>query len=52
LKIIHLKASINRGLPDKLKEEWLNITPANRPTVLSSPIKDKQWLVGFVLFFF
>jgi len=48
LKIIHLKASINRGLPDKLKEEWLNITPANRPTVLSSPIKDKQWLVGFV----
>ena len=48
LKIINLKASLNRGLPDKLKEEWLNITPANRPTVLSSPIEDKQWLVGFV----
>ena len=37
LKIINLKASLNRGLPDKLKEEWLNITPADRPTVLSSP---------------
>jgi hypothetical protein len=48
LKIINLKASLNKGLPDKLKEEWLNITPADRPTVLSSPVKDKQGLVGFV----
>lgn len=48
LKIINLKASLNWGLSDKLKEEWINVTPAIRPSVLPSTIKDKEWLIGFV----
>jgi hypothetical protein len=48
LKIINLKASLKWGLSPKLKEEWLNVAPAVRPTVLPAVIKDKQWLIGFV----
>jgi hypothetical protein len=31
LKILSLKASLNLGLPDKLKEHFPNIIPTTRP---------------------
>lgn len=42
LKIINLKASLNWGLSEKLKEEWKDVTSVIRPSVLSATIKDKQ----------
>lgn len=46
LKAVSLKASINKGLSDKLKKEFPNVIPAIRPVVLSR-IKTKEWLIGF-----
>jgi hypothetical protein len=42
----HMK--LNWGLSPKLREEWKNVTPVIRPSVLPTIIKDKQWLIGFV----
>ena len=39
---------LNWGLSPKLREEWKNVTPVIRPSVLPTIIKDKQWLIGFV----
>ena len=47
-KIISLKASINKGLSDKLKVAFPNIIPVQRPLVKSPPIFDPYWLAGFV----
>jgi hypothetical protein len=39
---------LNWVLSPKLREEWKNVTPVIRPSVLPTIIKDKQWLIGFV----
>ena len=47
-KILSLRASINWGLPDKLKVGFPNIIPVHRPLVKSPLIFDPYWLAGFV----
>ena len=47
-KILSLRASINKGLSDKLKVAFPNIIPVQRPLVKSPPIFDPYWLAGFV----
>ena len=37
-KIIAIKASMNRGLPDKLKTAFSDITPTDRPLVANQKI--------------
>jgi len=50
-KIIAIKASLNNGLPDKLKTAFPGVLPVPRPLVLGSlcpqRIKDPSWLAGF-----
>lgn len=40
LKIVAIKASINKGLPEKLKMAFPSINPAPRPFVVDQTIKD------------
>lgn len=47
-KIIAIKASMNRGLSDKLKAAFPNVVPVDRPLVKIKKIDDPQWLAGFV----
>jgi hypothetical protein len=47
-KIINIKASMNLGLSDILKSEFTNITPVNRPLILTTNIPDPNWISGFV----
>lgn len=47
-KIISLKASINKGLSDKLKEAFPKIIPIQRPLVKSPSNLDPYWIAGFV----
>lgn len=47
-KIISLKASINKGLSDKLKEAFPKIIPIQRPLVKSPSNFDPYWIAGFV----
>ena len=46
-KIIAIKAAMNRGLSKKLKSEFKNIKPADRPEVIDKKIKDPNRLAGF-----
>ena len=46
-KIINLKASINRGLPDKLKAAFPDTKPVQRPVVELRSIPDPNWIAGF-----
>ena len=39
-KIVAIKASINRGLSEKLQSEFKNIKPAERPLVIDQKIKN------------
>jgi len=48
LKIVSIKASLNLGLSEKLREAFPNIISANRPIIESVGIKDQNWLTGFV----
>lgn len=48
LKLVSLKASLNKGLSGKLKSEFSSVIPAIRSKGLSSEIKDMNWLRGFV----
>lgn len=57
-KLVAIKASLNRGLSDKLKESWPDIRPIPRsllPFVINKGfgpggliIKDPYWIAGFV----
>jgi len=47
-KIINIKASMNLGLSDVLKSEFINITPVDRPIILTKIIPEPNWLTGFV----
>lgn len=46
-KIVSIRASINKGLSDKLNLSFPSIIPAEKPTVTDIAIKDTQWLAGF-----
>ena len=39
-EILSTKASLNRGLPEKLKAEFPDILPITRPLVVNQQIKD------------
>jgi len=39
-KIVAIKASLNKGLSDKLKEAFPNVIPVPRPIVVDQVIKD------------
>jgi LAGLIDADG DNA endonuclease family protein/ATP synthase A subunit len=44
LKLVSLKASLNKGLSDKLKSEFSGVIPAERPKVFPSKILDFKGL--------
>ena len=46
-RIIAIKASINRGLTDKLKFTFSSVTRVVRPSVINIKIPDPNWLAGF-----
>ena len=46
-KIVNLRASLNKGLSDKLEAAFPKILPIDRPSVLNQEIKDPNWLAGF-----
>jgi hypothetical protein len=46
-KIVAIKASMNRGLSDKLKQAFPNIIPVTRPLVLDQVVTNPYWLAGF-----
>jgi hypothetical protein len=46
-KIINLKASINKGLPDNLKAAFPDTKPVQRPVVELRSIPDPHWIAGF-----
>jgi len=47
LRILSIKASMNKGLPAKLTESFPGIVPVTRPQVLENKIVDPHWLAGF-----
>jgi len=47
-KIVSIKASINLGLSDVLRESFPNITLVPRPKVEDQEISDPHWLAGFI----
>jgi hypothetical protein len=46
-KILGVKASLNNGLSDKLKAEFSEIIPVQRPLTKNQTIKDPNWVSGF-----
>ena len=46
-KIVAIKASLNKGLTDKLKAAFPKIIPVPKPSVLNQRIEDPNWLAGF-----
>jgi hypothetical protein len=48
LKIFSLRAILNKGLPEIVKAEFLNINPATEPKFKISPILNPHWLSGFI----
>ena len=47
-KVINIKASMNKGISEDLKEAFPNTKPVARPLVEFKGIPDPNWLVGFV----
>lgn len=47
-KIVAIRASINRGLSDKLKAVFPHIVPVQKPDENNIDIFDPYWLAGFV----
>ena len=47
-KIINIKGSMNLGLSDFLKSEFLNFSPVKRPVINTENIPDNNWIAGFV----
>ena len=48
LKIVSMRASLNKGLSDKLKVSFPDIVPAIKLSVPVVSIIDAEWLVGFI----
>lgn len=46
-KIINIKASLNKGNYDKLKIDYPNTVPEDRPEVEYNGIPDPNWIAGF-----
>ena len=46
-KIVAIKASMNRGLSDKLKLAFADVVPVERPRVELPKTIDPNWLAGF-----
>ena len=44
-KILAIKASMNWGLSDKLKLEFTNILPVERPKLINIKIQDRHWFI-------
>ena len=47
-EIINIKASMNLGLSDKLKNEFKEFIPVERPVINTENITDPAWISGFV----
>jgi len=47
-EIINIKASMNLGLSDELKSNFINTVPVQRPTIKTTNIPDSNWISGFV----
>lgn len=48
LKIVSIRASINRGLTEELKAAFPDVIPAPTPRIGDIEIKDPHWLSGFI----
>jgi len=46
-QVVNLKASINLGLSEKLRSEFKNFTPVERPILKIENIPDPNWISGF-----
>ena len=46
-KIVAIRASMNRGLSEKLKSAFPGVVPVVRPLVENQKIEDTHWLAGF-----
>lgn len=46
--IVNLKASMNLGLSETLKSEFIGYIPAVRPTIVTNSIPHSSWISGFV----
>ena len=47
-EIINIKSSMNLGLSDELKSNFINTVPVQRPTINTTNIPDSNWISGFV----
>ncbi len=47
-KIVAIKASINKGLSNTLKEIFPDVKPVPKPLIADQEIKDPNWISGFV----
>lgn len=47
-KIINIKGSMNLGLSDVLKSEFLDFSPVKRPVINTENIPNNNWIAGFV----
>ena len=47
-KIINIKASMNLGLSEVLKSNFIKFKPVDRPLILTNNIPNAKWLSGFV----
>lgn len=47
IAIVNIRASINLGLSDELKEAFPNTVSVKRPLVVDQVIRDPHWLAGF-----
>ena len=45
--IVSIKASMNKGLSDKLMAEFSDISLVERPVLINKEIRDGNWLAGF-----
>ena len=47
-KIINIKSSMNIGISDELKFNFINTVPVKRPIIITNQIQDFNWISGFV----
>jgi LAGLIDADG endonuclease len=48
LQIINIKASMNLGISDNIKDNFNNIIPVERPIINNDNIFNPNWITGFV----
>jgi hypothetical protein len=46
-QIINIKASMNLGLSEVQKSNFINFTPVDRPLIITTKISDPHWIAGF-----